>query len=44
MHYIDIRHMRSSTDESDSHIPRFMRLSRSNVLVGSTQIKIVEFN
>ena len=44
MHYIDIWNMRSSTHESDSHCPRFMRLSWSNLLAGSTQITIVEFN
>ena len=42
MHYI--LHLRCSTRESDSHFRRLMRLSWSNLLVGSTRIKIVEFN
>ena len=42
MHYI--LHLRCSTRESDSHFRRLMRLSWSNLLVGSARIKIVEFN
>ena len=42
MHYI--LHLRCSTRESDSHFRFLTRLSWSNLLVGSTQIKIVEFN